>query len=427
MKNIMNQRWLQVCTVTILFVFATRVSQSRAAPIFPHLHDQGKIQYPNPLPANFAPHSGGPNDANHSHVGGIAVKEVTPSAFGGAGPHMVDNQATPAWNTYSTWHNRHYLNGDTAAIAAYGHGFIVPTAATMPRYAFLAGVTGLPAADFANVKARVTEAASSWDAAAKAQGQNSRTTPDSTPLRTSLPFRAQVAGDGGASDLTVNFTPMPVGAIGGWSPGGKTLNFATIPQTRVRVNDPANPRSASPDWQVSSDGRPLNDGAKVFAALTPGIAVPWNFTTNAPAALLQDIDYLCIKAVGCGIGAPFGMQFEGNEAVFTTLGIQVSDGFAIAAATPAPLTQADFFTVLLHEWGHTIGLDHSPLVTDILFAQTAFGLGVANHTINLNNARAAAVLYSIPVPVPEPSTLTLFGLGTLVLLGYGWRRRKRAA
>ena len=30
-------------------------------------------------------------------------------------------------------------------------------------------------------------------------------------------------------------------------------------------------------------------------------------------------------------------------------------------------------------------------------------------------------------PIPEPSTLTLFGLGALGLLGYGWRRRQRAA
>jgi hypothetical protein len=29
--------------------------------------------------------------------------------------------------------------------------------------------------------------------------------------------------------------------------------------------------------------------------------------------------------------------------------------------------------------------------------------------------------------VPEPSTLTLLGLGSLGLLGYGWRRRNRAA
>jgi len=28
--------------------------------------------------------------------------------------------------------------------------------------------------------------------------------------------------------------------------------------------------------------------------------------------------------------------------------------------------------------------------------------------------------------VPEPYSLTLFGLGSLGLLGYGWRRRKRA-
>jgi hypothetical protein len=31
------------------------------------------------------------------------------------------------------------------------------------------------------------------------------------------------------------------------------------------------------------------------------------------------------------------------------------------------------------------------------------------------------------VPVPEPGSLALIGIGAAGLLGYGWRRRKRAA
>ena len=31
---------------------------------------------------------------------------------------------------------------------------------------------------------------------------------------------------------------------------------------------------------------------------------------------------------------------------------------------------------------------------------------------------------TLATPVPEPSALCLFGLGTVVLLDYGWRRRR---
>jgi hypothetical protein len=45
-----------------------------------------------------------------------------------------------------------------------------------------------------------------------------------------------------------------------------------------------------------------------------------------------------------------------------------------------------------------------------------------------NNFAMAEATFGSPAVsgVPEPSTLTLLGLGSLGLLGYGWRRRKRA-
>src|ERR1700710_758826 len=133
-----NIQWpSSVSRVLVALAFtagALACSATWAVPIHPN--DQGKIQYPNPLPNPLL---------NHSHVGGTGVKEVNPSAAGAPGPHMVDSAATETWRTYSAWDNRTYRNGDAAG-QPYGHGYIEPTDATRPRYLFGAAVPGTPGA-----------------------------------------------------------------------------------------------------------------------------------------------------------------------------------------------------------------------------------------------------------------------------------------
>jgi hypothetical protein len=48
-------------------------------------------------------------------------------------------------------------------------------------------------------------------------------------------------------------------------------------------------------------------------------------------------------------------------------------------------------------------------------------------TATLFTQQLSQATASVGPAAPEPSTLTLLGLGSLGLLGYGWRRRKRAA
>ncbi len=401
----------RAATTMVVAISISAAIAATASGITAHPHDQGKVQYPNPLPVPFTPHTGGANDANHSHLGGVAVKEVNPSAFGGLGPHMVDMAATPAWNTYSTWDNRVYRNGDTAAVVAYGHGYIDPAAGNQPRYNFGAGIVGLGAATLAEIQARTLTSWQTWQSTAKAQGEGSRTTPDGTALRTDLAFQ-DVHAAGGAIEFTINLAPTAAGSFGGWSPGAVSMSFSSNPQVQVFLNNPAMPmdfNNPHPDWEVSSDGLALGNVAKVYGALTPNITLPYNFAAGAPAALAQDIDYMCVKAGGCGAGVGQGSEWEGSEAAFTALALQVSDsaGGAAAPATTTPLFQADFLSLSIHEWGHAIGLDHSP--AGVMFAQSPFTLGVTSRTIDVNNAIGAALLYSIPVPEPQSIALLVVG------------------
>ena len=52
----------------------------------------------------------------------------------------------------------------------------------------------------------------------------------------------------------------------------------------------------------------------------------------------------------------------------------------------------------------------------------AVGYGSDGNFFNDTTSLAA----TIAVVTPEPSTFTLLGLSALGLLGYGWRRKKRA-
>jgi hypothetical protein len=96
-----------------------------------------------------------------------------------------------------------------------------------------------------------------------------------------------------------------------------------------------------------------------------------------------------------------------------------------------PAGQTDFETIMLHEEGHILGLNHINTGTadDIMRAdivnqaQAAGTVGV--RTPDIGSLFGAVTLYT--QPTPEPGTVLMFATGLLGLLGYGWRRKKPAA
>jgi hypothetical protein len=103
--------------------------------------------------------------------------------------------------------------------------------------------------------------------------------------------------------------------------------------------------------------------------------------------------------------------------------------FSLTRSSPSLLSiaggersAADFFSItfggvpMLFADAAILGLDPDQDDIDML-ELVALSLGETAETKLLEKAGAE---------IPEPSTLTLFGTGTLGLLGYGWRRRKRA-
>ena len=73
----------------------------------------------------------------------------------------------------------------------------------------------------------------------------------------------------------------------------------------------------------------------------------------------------------------------------------------------------DFFSVVLHEFGHALGLGHSTNPNAVMFP--SIGAGTSNRTLHADDIAGITVLYGTAA-IPEPSSFLYLGFVTVGLL-----------
>jgi len=104
-----------------------------------------------------------------------------------------------------------------------------------------------------------------------------------------------------------------------------------------------------------------------------------------------------------------------GDAHFDTARTWVDD----AADTPGD-GDFDLFTVVLHELGHALGLDHSGVVGSVM--EPIYGGG--RRILTADDIAGIQAIYGPEQEAPEPTTLLLLSSGVLGLVA--WRRRKKS-
>jgi hypothetical protein len=397
--------YLAVALLFIMAVFSPRISLA-----IPNQHLNPHPDVPAKISWQLKP--GVPDNINHVHIEGANIVSM---------PNVGFKDAKDAWVAEAAWDDRYLRFQDTGTSETnglwekFGHGYIDPT--YQPRYMFADDVPN-------DAQTRVTEAMLLWNTRAKDEGEQKRTAPDGTPLKTSVIFEKVVSG---AKELLVDFiegfqeirdavaewvvsAKQIVGGLVG-QVTTKTLVVESTPTVEIGVDWDDGLKPSDPNkryWKISNDSLALNDPNKSWSVWTDSYDMGWSYD-KTPEILFddEDIDYM----------SPTGDKYEGDETDFLSLGLNLQDswGEKISTNSLVDIYEADFYSIALHEWGHVIGLLHSN--DGIMYTYSPFTFNHTHQFIDNDNAYGAAALYSIPSPEPSTLLLLCFGLGGIFAFG----------
>lgn len=234
-------------------------------------------------------------------------------------------------------------------------------------------------------------------------------------------------------------------------------DFVLGPTVPGKWGPPALGTPATVSWSLMPDGTPAPadpfphpGGSSLFASilgpLGPGAtaAISSAFATWAAVTSLTIVgpvpdaglafDHPLATGAAAGDIRFGGYPFDGAFRVlahaffppvngFTAAGdahFDMAESWVISALPEGSPTGLliDWETVVLHELGHALGLDHSPVPLSVMFATYS---GV-HRILDPDDILGIQTLYGVPAGVPEPSTFLLIGSA---LLGVGlWRCRQ---
>jgi hypothetical protein len=252
-------------------------------------------------------------------------------------------------------------------------------------------------------------------------------------------------------DINPNlFNPNPIASVGTGGPSAfhmMTAPNGTIWSSGLGTSFPSDlvsygtmlspgtphPIIAGPDRQIAQIAWPTTDSSMAFYT-TGGVAGFGNFgridlntftterlLTNLPAARGMVFDPRTGKLILVGSGHVTQIDPSKPTEIFSDLNLS-GMGFhqfdQLAVDGHGHVFIADNF-------GHLVFLDIS--VSRAVGSPDLLSIQQVGHDLRFDDFAPLVGPGSPPPEVPEPGALVLLGVGGLVLLGYGWRRRQRAA
>jgi hypothetical protein len=197
--------------------------------------------------------SAGPEPKFHHHHFHNSTHDADPSDANDG--HNVAHELSgtrktePDYDAYSVWANRNYHVFDGQEF--FSHGYIIETAAMMPRFKFVGTDFTLfdTAGNAFDARQRVRDSFTTW----------SNVNVDDPHLTMGLAFRESVEADSGAAEIEVSFVDHLGGAVAVWSPGTRQLRFR-------RYADAA--KTTKHKWYIGANAAGIDDVTTVDDFIT---------------------------------------------------------------------------------------------------------------------------------------------------------------